>query len=197
MRDFHFSLRWLFGLVSFLAVGCGLLVYATPLLSALTFTAAIVVLLSAGLIAACHRGKQRMVWASFAIFGLAYFWLICGSWQSPDGNSLLRDRLATTALLQWCHEKAPRNQSTLAIVQSPAGAMMGSGGMDPMMPGGMAGMPGGMGGMPGAPTMMNVASAPDWGVFMTTGHSLFALAFASFGGFIANRCRRKEKDEPI
>jgi hypothetical protein len=207
MRGFHFSLRWLFGVVSFMAVGCGLLVYATPLLSQLTFMAAVAVLLTGAVDAACNSGERRMYWVGFAVFGLAYIWLVCGSWQSPDGNVMLRDRLVTTALLQWCHERTPHTQTTTVIAQPPAGGMMMSmaAGMGRSMPAGAPGMsgsmssgPGMMGGMMGTmsgapPTTMTIAEAPDWGNFSMTGHALIALAFAVLGGLIATRFYRQAK----
>jgi hypothetical protein len=71
MRGFRFSLRWLFGIVSFLAVGCGLLLYAIPLLSKLTFTIVIVVLMSAVAAAGYQMRERRAFWAGFAAFGIA------------------------------------------------------------------------------------------------------------------------------
>ena len=110
MRGIHFSLRWLFGVVSFLAVGCGLLIYASPFLSKLTFTAAVTGLL-VGLFSAVYRiGDQRAFWAGFATFGFAYVWMVCGAWQSPDGSTPLRDRLVTTDLLTRCYELLPSSQ---------------------------------------------------------------------------------------
>ncbi len=56
----------------------------------------------------------------------------------------------------------------------------------------MGGATGGM--MPGAASTMamtTVAVQPDWSAFMTTGHSLFALAFAFLGAVIARRGYRR------
>ena len=207
MRGMRFSLRWMFGLVSFLAVGCGLLVYATPLSSLLTLTAALFVLLTAVVVAACHTGERRAFWAGFAFFGLAYGWIICGSLHSPGDGGALSDRLATTALLGWCHQRAPHTQSSsVPSGMFPGGGAMGGGmmmsGMGGPMMGGGYGQPGsmgasGMGGMMGgspaggaapAMAMTTVSRAPEWSDFATTGHSLFALGFAMLGGLIAARC---------
>lgn len=193
MRGFHFSLRWLFGVVSFLAVSCGLLIYASPLLSKLTFTAALVLLLASMFPAVFSAADRRAFWAGFAVFGFAYIWLICGAWQAPDGSAL-RDRLATTAVLEWTHDKAARRQTVSMPLQSPA-PMAGTGpGMSSMMGGG--GMPGGMmsgmGGMMMGP-MVGAIVNPEWNDFLTTGHSLFAILFACLGGVIAKSSYRRAK----
>jgi hypothetical protein len=198
MRLPHFSLRWLFGFVSFLAVGCGLLIYATPFLSRLTLTVALAVLLASVLAAVCQAGERRMFWAGFAFFGLAYGWIVCGSWQSPAGDGPLNYRLATTAILEWCHEHAPHTRTSSSTPAPAPMMMMGSSMGGPMMggmSGGGAGMPGSMGGpMAGAaPITLIVSQAPDWSDFVATGHSLFALAFAMLGGVIASRCYEKAK----
>ena len=197
MRGPHFSLRWLFGVVSFLAVGCGLLIYATPLLSRLTFTAALGVLLVAVVSAVCRAGERRAFWAGFAAFGFAYVWLICGSWQAPDGTVALREKLVTTELLLWCSEKLPARQTTVAMTPVSVGvsypAQPGSMGMPSM--GGMPGMGGISGGnmMPPAAYVATttITSAVDLTDFLTTGHSLFALIFALLGGAVARRCFRQ------
>ncbi|HEV3343922.1 MAG TPA: hypothetical protein VG125_26345 [Pirellulales bacterium] len=214
MGGLHFSLRWMFGLVSFLAVGCGLLIYATPFLSRLTLTVTLVLLLASVLAAACHTGERRMFWAGFAFFGLAYGWIVCGSWQSPANDGLLHHRLATTAILEWCHERAPRTRSF--TTQSPGSGMMGMGSMGgtpmggpmgggpmgggPMGGGPMGGGPmggpmsgGPMGGSGGPPAVTIVSQTPDVADFAATGHSLFALAFAMLGGLIATGCYKKAK----
>ncbi len=65
-------------------------------------------------------------------------------------------------------------------MSSPGGPIMGG----PMMGG-------------GPPAAMTVAQTPDWSDFSTTGHSLFALAFAMLGGVIATRCYERAKQTSI
>ncbi|HVX11226.1 MAG TPA: hypothetical protein VHC22_08610 [Pirellulales bacterium] len=185
MRSFHFSLRSMFGLVSFLAIGCGLLIYTSRFTSSLTFTGALAVLVCAIPCAVGHEGERRAFWTGFAAFGSVYLWFICGSWQSPDGNEPLRERLPTTAILRWCHEKVARSQPAPIVVS--AGGM--GPGMSSMMSGAMAGgsmMPGTMSWMPPVTTVVT----PDWSDFSTTGQSLFAILFAVFGGLIGRRSHR-------
>jgi hypothetical protein len=107
LHGFHFSLRWLFGIVTLLAIGCGLLTYASPLLSKLTFTATLAVLLAAVPAAAYQAGDRRAFWAGFALFGFAYLWMVCGTWQSPEGLTSVRERLVTSDLLTRCYEALP------------------------------------------------------------------------------------------
>jgi hypothetical protein len=161
------------------------MIYGSSVHSTLTLAATFVVLLVAVLAAIDHGGERRAFHVGFAFFGIAYLWAVCGSWQSPDGAMLLRDRLPTTAVLHWCHEKSPHTRSTTMMVSSPGG--MSGPGMG--MSGGSSswGMPGGgmmPGAMPGMPTTMTVAAGPEWVDFATTGHALFALAFAMLGGIL-------------
>ena len=190
MFDARFSLRWLFGVVSFAAVSCGLLIYARPILVSVTLSTVLVVLLTAITAAISNSGDRRAFWTGFALFGFAYIWLIFGNWQMPNGSDHPRNHLLSTTVLTWLYSIAPATQTTTTMVQSP-GAMPGMGMSGPMMP---ASMGGGM--MPGAGSgmaMTTVAMPPDWNAFMTTGHSLFALAFACVGGLIAGSCFRRRK----
>lgn len=195
MRGFRFSLRWLFGMVSFLAVGCGLLFYATPLLSKLTFTVAILVLLSAVAAAIYQSREHRAFWAGFAAFGLAYLWLTCGVWQSPDGSMMLRDSLVTTEILGWCYEELPQRQTALV----PVGGTVGYAYVDVTSTYTPSAMPGGpmpttvIAGSNAAPPMVSgttlfMSPAVNRMDFFTVGHSLFTIALALLGGMITRRC---------
>src|SRR5215469_2700110 len=133
MRGFHFSLRWLFGVVSFLAIGCGLLIYASPWLSKLTATLAVVVLLAAAPAAIYQAGDRRAFWAGFAFFGCAYLWMVCGTWQAHDGSTALRERLVTTDVLTRCYEALPSSQARMmSIVGVTLPAQSGTGVIDPL-----------------------------------------------------------------
>lgn len=201
MRSFKFSLRWLLGAVSFAAVGCGLLIYATPLLSKLTLTVAIFGLM-AGVVAAVYRaGERRAYWAGFAAFGLGYLWMTFGSWQSPDGSVPLREALVTTELLNWCYNLLPARQTTVTSIIDPLTGVTPYGYVDVSGTITTGGMPTGMtstysaGPMtpPGAVfsgTMTTTTSAVNRGDFFNVGHSLWAIVLATLGGLIARRlCR--------
>ena len=125
MRGFHFSLRWLFGVVSFVAVGCGVLFYANPFLSKLTFTAMLAILIAAIPAAIYHAGERRAFWIGVATFGFAYVWLTCGP------STLVTSSSATPSI--------------------------------------------------------------DRTAFLTTGHSLLAVAFALLGGIIATHTFRRSR----
>ena len=190
MRGFHFSLRWLFGIVSFLAVGSGLLIYAPPFLSKLTATLTALVLLAAVPAAIYHSGDLRAFWGGFAAFGLAYLWMVCGTWQSHDGSTALRDRLVTTDLLVRCHDALPLRQTPMAL--TPAGyAVPAYGNAVPptMTPGGAPSPYQSM--TPFA--FVATTSTVDRSDFLTTGHSLFAIVFAVLGGAITRRCSSRAR----
>ncbi|HVA51553.1 MAG TPA: hypothetical protein VNH11_34750 [Pirellulales bacterium] len=182
MRRFHFSLRGLFGVVSFAAVSCGLMVYATAWFSLLTFTAVLFMLITAATAAIFCSGARRAYWGGFAAFGFAYLWATCGQWQSPDGSAPLRDRLVTSELLDRCHQMLP----TTVMYATPAAAPWPSGSTtytySAAPPGTMPGTPGPMG------AEAFIMPTVDQALFITTGHALFALVFAVLGGVIAKRC---------
>ena len=195
MRGFHFSLRWMFGTVSFLAIGCGLLIYASPLLSKLTSTLTVLVLLAAVPAAIYHAGDRRAFWAGFALFGFAYLWMVCGTWQSHDGSTALRERLVTSDLLVRCHDALPLRQTAAPILTGPVGypanpygnSQLG-GGPNPYQP---------LGPNPYQlpATFVITTTTVDRADFLTTGHSLFALLFALLGGAITRRCSSAARAE--
>ena len=120
----RFSLRWLLGSVSFLAIGCGLLIYARPVTACLTFAATLLVLFAAIPLSVYRSGERRAFWFGFALFGLGYLGLVCGPWQAPDVHIQIgvRERLPTTKLLELAYEWVPTKPSN-----APAGSG-GSGG---------------------------------------------------------------------
>jgi hypothetical protein len=81
----------MFGCVSFLAVGCGLLIYATPFLSRVTLTATLVLLLASVLAAACHTGERRMFWAGSPSLA----WRMAGSSAAPGNRQAVTARCST------------------------------------------------------------------------------------------------------
>jgi hypothetical protein len=202
MRGFHFSLRWLFGVVSVLAIGCGLLIYASPFLSKLTFTAAIVAFIVAAFVAVHRCGERRALWAGFAVFGMAYLWLICGAWQSPDGSTPLRDRLVTTDLLTRCHELLPARQTSVTMTSAPLttsinpyAANAGYVAYDAygnLVQSGQAPV-GASFAYPLTTITSTVTTTVDRTDFLSTGHSLFAIAFAVIGGMIVRTSYRRSK----
>lgn len=122
MPRLRFSLRWMLGVVSLAAIGCGLLVYATPFLSKLAFTAALFSVIGAIPAAVFQGGQGRAFWGGFAVLGVAYLWAICGSWLAPDGSVPLRECLVTSEILARCHELLPYRQTSVVMSPPPATA---------------------------------------------------------------------------
>jgi hypothetical protein len=185
----HFSLRWLFGVVSFLAIGCGLLTYASPILSKLTATFTVLALLSAVPAAIYHAGERRAFWAGFVLFGGAYLWMVCGTWLSHDGSTAFRERLVTTDLLTRCYELLPSTQSPASANSTSTAIAWLSYQASPVFnrnTGQPITMPGS--GYPLSGTAAVVTATVDRADFLTTGHSLFAILFALLGGAVTRRC---------
>jgi hypothetical protein len=173
----RFSLRWLMGSVSFLALCCGLLVYARPATAYSVFGATLLLLFVAIPLSVYRNGERRAFWFGFALFGLGYLLLICGPWQAPDVHIqvTVRERLATTKLLELAH-------SWLPTKPAPPGSLGGGSGFFGQM--GMGGMgPGG----PPAPARVPIA---EWEDFVIVGQSLWAIVLALAGGVIARWCQR-------
>ncbi|HET6879702.1 MAG TPA: hypothetical protein VFI31_06095 [Pirellulales bacterium] len=176
----RFSLRWLMGAMSFLAVSFGLLVYARPITGCCAFGVTIFVLFTSIPLSVYRSGERRAFWFGFALFGLGYLVLVCGPWQAPDVHIQVgvRERLPTTKLLELAHTWLPTKPAP------PGGGGMGGGGMGG---GGMFGQMG-MGGM-GRLARTRVPTA-EWEDFVVIGQSLWAILFAVAGGIIAQRCQR-------
>jgi len=168
----RFSLRRLLGSIFFLAVGCGLLLYARPVTATITFGATLLLLFAAIPLSVYRNGERRALWFGFTLFGLGYLGLVCGPWQAPDVYIQVgvRERLPTTKLLELAYGWVPTKRVT------------------PMGPGGGGGMFGQMGGMTSAPT--STAPITEWTDFATVGHSLWAIVIAVLGGGIATTCQR-------
>lgn len=115
----QFSLRWLFGLILLAAVGCGLLRFATPMFAKLLFTVVLMALTASLVRALCEPSDGRAFWTGFTVFGFAYVWAICGTWQSPDGSAPLRNQMVTSPLLDWCYDRLPIDVSPEAAASVP------------------------------------------------------------------------------
>jgi hypothetical protein len=168
----RFSLRWLLGTITFISVGCGLLVWARQVTAYITFATTVLVLFAAIPLSTYRSGAVRAFWFGFALFGLGYLGLVCGPWEAPDAyiHVRLRDRLPTTKLLEVAHEYLPTK---------PVGPSAGGGS-------GMFGQMG-MGGMGMAPGPTPIT---DWADFGVVGQSLWAIVIAVLGGGIATWCQR-------
>ena len=168
----RFSLRWLFGSISLIAIGCGLLVYARPLTAYTCFAATLLVLFSAIPLSVYRSGARRAFWFGFALFGLGYLGLMCGPWEAPDVQSRaeVREWLPPTKLLRLAYDWVP----TKTVTGTPGGMGRGFFGQ--------------FGGGAGGP--MVTVPITDWSDFVIVGHSLWAIIIAVLGGGIASWYQR-------
>ena len=72
MKRPTFTIASLMVAVLFVAVGCMALRGPTPLMASVVFSAAVVVLAAAVLLACVRNGRARAGWVGMAAFGLAY-----------------------------------------------------------------------------------------------------------------------------
>lgn len=166
----RFSLRWLMGSVSFLAVSCGLLVYARPITASCTLGATFLLLFAGIPLSVYGSGERRAFWFGFVLFGLGYLVLICGPWQAPDVHIQVgvRERMPTTKLLELAYAWLPTKPAPIVAGSMSGGGMFQMGGM-------------GMGGPP-TPTHVPIV---EWRDFAIIGQSLWAIVLAFAGGLFA------------
>jgi hypothetical protein len=219
----QFSLRNLLIAVAFCAFGAAALVNANPWWLAISWSAALFSLASAGLLAVHRREEKRAFWSGYVSFGTLYVLLLMYSIQPTSSSnssilclsSLSYHNLLTTKLTTWTYSHLPAALATEYLptpnnpgIPGSSGPPAGSG----MMPGGMPGMPaGGMsgsfGGMPGMPGMMGgttgfggVPPTPnprfvDQSTFTEVGHALWTILIASLGGAISCWAFSKKRQE--
>jgi hypothetical protein len=98
MTRIRFTIAQLIAIVLFAGVGFAALRSLTMLWASAIFTLTLAVLLIGVLGTMAHRGRARLTWAGFALFGWAYLFALFGAW--PDLNGLTTPPLLTTRLLQ-------------------------------------------------------------------------------------------------
>jgi hypothetical protein len=85
MTRLRFSLAQLMAAVIFIGLGFAALRSASPLWASAVFTVTVPVLSAAVLGAMARRGRARMTWAGFALFGWIYLGTTFGPWASVNG----------------------------------------------------------------------------------------------------------------
>jgi hypothetical protein len=215
----QFSLRNLLIAVAFCAFGAAALVNANPWWLAISWSAALLSLATAGLLAVHRREKKRAFWSGYVSFGTLYVLLLMYSIQPTSSsnssvlclNSLSYYNLLTTKLTTWTYSHLPASLTTdyLPGPSAPgssgsSGPPAGSGMMAGMSAGGMSGSSGGMPGMPG---MMGGAAGfggppptpnprfVDQSTFTEVGHALWTILIASLGGAISCWAFSKKRQE--
>jgi hypothetical protein len=71
--------------VLFIGLGFAALRSASPLLASAVFTLTVAILSAAVLGAMARRGRARMIWAGFALFGWIYLGTTFGPWEAGNG----------------------------------------------------------------------------------------------------------------
>jgi hypothetical protein len=153
----QFSLRNLLIAVAFCAFGAAALVNANPWWLAISWSAALFSLATAGLLAVHRREEKRAFWSGYVSFGALYVLLLMYSIQPTSSsnsavlclNSLSYHNLLTTKLTTWTYSHLPASLTTDYLPNPSAPGSSGSSGP----PAGSGMMPGGAGGMPGMPGM--------------------------------------------
>jgi hypothetical protein len=175
MSRFRFSLLGLAGLVAVIAMSCASLAYASPTVSGIAWSAALLTMMFATVAAVLSAPAGRSWWFGFAVFGWLYLITLVGPLSSLSGW------VRVDMLLETLATKMPKATITYAAT-TPYPMGMG-GGIGPMV----GGMPGGEG-MPGAgaPLGMRMAPTPNTEyilAFIRTGQALVTLLLACLGGF--------------
>jgi hypothetical protein len=85
MSRLRFTLAQLMAAVIFIGLGFAALRSASPLWASAVFTVTLAVLSAAVLGAMARRGRARMTWAGFALFGWIYLGTTFGPWASVNG----------------------------------------------------------------------------------------------------------------
>jgi hypothetical protein len=116
----QFSLRNLLIAVAFCAFGAAALVNANPWWLAISWSAALFSLATAGLLAAHRREEKRAFWSGYVSFGTLYVLLLMYSIQPTSSsnlavlclNSLSYYNLLTTKLTTWTYSHLPAAVTT-------------------------------------------------------------------------------------
>src|SRR4051794_24921422 len=99
MTRFRFTLAQLMAAVIFIGLGFAALRSAPRLVASAVFTLTVAVLSAAILGAMARRGRVRMTWAGFALFGWTYLGTTFGPWA--DGNGVTAPPYVTKWVLDY------------------------------------------------------------------------------------------------
>jgi hypothetical protein len=91
---------------------------ATVLWASAVFTVTVLVLSAAVLGAMAHRGRGRLAWAGYAVFGWVYLAMTFGPW--PNGNAVSTPPFLTQAILS-SFEPDTRGGADMVIDTGPQG----------------------------------------------------------------------------
>lgn len=174
MSRIRFSIAGLMAIVSIVAVGIAALRNASVLWASVTFTLAVVMMLAAVVGVAARRGRGRVVWFGFAVFGWAYLAAAFGPWPWLNNQGLRPPPLLSTELLNYFLSQG-------YVTVHPAGAAPGSWTITPQFQAFVV----------NAPADVSFASGGVRFAFDLTptdqiGHSLAAILSAGLGALIGS-----------
>lgn len=165
MRDFRFTLRTLFGVMTALALALGAICHPTLFSTSAVFSATLVVLGVAATAAGVTRGPRKAFWAGFAVLGWMH--LVLALALIPG----LAKRSPSLLLSRYC----------LDVLAEPLGSAMppGSSVEQELLDGALADY------APGSP--------PErYYKYTVIGQCVFTLLLAGFGGMLGYYLHRRE-----
>jgi hypothetical protein len=183
MTRLRFTLAQSMAIVILIGVGLAALRSASALWSSALFTLTVVVLSAAILGAMAFRGRARMTWAGFALFGWIYLGTAFGPWA--EGNGLKAPPYVTRWVLDYTSQRSwYANRIDTGVpgeVLFPAPSIM-------------YGMGGGMksGQVSGAPAPVVLV---DMFHFRRIGHCIAAIVFGLIGALVG-RIMAARNDQP-
>jgi hypothetical protein len=167
----RFTIAQLMAVVIVVGLGFAALRSASVLWASAVFTLTVAVLSTAILGAMARRGRARVTWAGFALFGWIYLGTTFGPWA--DGNGVKAPPYVTRWVLDYTAE---RHWDTARIDTGLPGEVLFS-------PFPTMGIGGGMGAgrVAGPSTPVRFVAPPDAFHFRRIGHCLAAIVFGLVG----------------
>lgn len=174
---FQFSIKGLLGMAVFVAIGCGALLRPSPWWTMFLASATVLWLLGAILAIVYGRGPSRAFWVGFAVFGWGYVALLYGPWAAPfqSPGRPISDSLFTTQLLTSAYAHHP-SLPTISLMPT---RYSGPGPNTPPPATSMQVAPQAFSAFVPPPVI------PPYEEFMPSGHWLWTVTLAWFGGWLA------------
>jgi uncharacterized membrane protein YeaQ/YmgE (transglycosylase-associated protein family) len=171
----RFSLKTLLAASSLVVLGCVGVFYASRVMAAWFFTAALLVLLFALVAALVRKSAARAYWIGFTVFGIPYFLISIYGDVRPilnrDGQIIAWEEplLLTSQFLLWADNWARQRQPERASSIRPGSAYV---------------------------TLQTILLSRGWsGHTHLIGHSFFTMLFGLIGGTIGRLLYRSGKAE--
>jgi hypothetical protein len=176
MSRLRFTLAQLMAVVIFAGFGFAALRSATPRWSSVVFTLTVAVLLAAILAAIARRGRARIMWTGFALFGWFYLGTTFGPWAAGNGVT------APPYLTKWALDYL--DARFWAVAQAPAGRMDTGPSGEVLFQRFLLGMP---------PGNAPIQFTPDSSQFRRIGHSIAAILVGLLGAVLGRLMAAKDE----